>query len=313
MRLRTRLGNVVLAFIVIILIVTATYFSMNQVISERHESGVQLSKVCQSLLKAPKGSVLFIHPGSDADRPEHPNAEDAAFYIIAEGVMFGMTANPQLVTVDQGSYLDSVTGRPNFSDPIVVVGNSQDNAVTRYYESSRDTRFVLGQDVDSYFVKNVSGTIVASSQMSKYILDSRLSDVFVIECFKDAVGRDVLLVWGYTGRGAMAGMFFIKFKILDRPNEYRSPYYVGIWKDASEGSSRNNVPDGGDDFQIIKEERVSSSEPYVVGWDRIAILYVSALLLTLFWYSVQKGLIKFEKSPYRNCYIANRSNKKARM
>jgi hypothetical protein len=299
-RLRTRPGHIVLTFIVVILIVTATYFSMNQLISKKDESGLQLSKLCQSLLNAPKGSVLFIHPGSDANRPEHPNAEDAALYIIAEGVMFGMTADPQLVTVDQGSYLDSVTGKPNFSGPIVVVGNSQDNAVTRYYESSGDTHFVLGQNVDSYFVKNVSGTSVASSQMSKYVLDSRVSDVFVIECFKDAVGRDVLLVWGYTGRGAMAGMFFIKFKILDKPNEYTSPYYVGIWEDASEGSSRNNIPDAGDSFQTIQEEPVSSLEPYVIGWHRIAILYVSALLLTLFWYSVQKGLIKFERSPTGN-------------
>jgi len=299
-RLRTRLGHIVLAFIIIMLIVTATYFSMNQLISKKDESGLQLSKLCQSRLKALKGSVLFIHPGSDANRPEHPNAEDAALYIIAEGVMFGMTTNPQLVSADQGSYVDSAMGRPNFNGPIVVVGNSQDNTVTRYYESSGDTRFVLGQNVDSYFVKNVNDTIVASSQMSKYVLDSRVSDVFVIECFKDAVDRDVLLVWGYTGRGTMAGMFFIKFKILNKPNEYVSPYYVGIWKDASEGSSRNNLPDAGDSFQIIQEEPATSLEPYVIGWNRIAILYVTALFLTFLWYSVQKGLIKFERSPTGN-------------
>ncbi len=287
--------------VVMFLLITASYLSIQILLDVSVPSERAVSSIQQLVVNAPKDSVLFIYPESDRNRTkpagvEYPSEQDFSAYIIAGGIIFGMTKNPQLSTTDSTSYVDRQTGKPQFEGTLVIVGNAQINGAARYYQTSGQVAALLSQDQDSLYVQESTGRVIDSTRVSKQVLTASDSDIFVIELLTDTEGRNVIMVWGYTGRGAISAARMTKFEILANPGKYAATFYVGRWTDASEGSSRNRIPDQGDRYEVLSTgvTAPSATESYVFGWREISALYVVALVLVGLGYSLRKGWIRVE-------------------
>jgi hypothetical protein len=287
-------------FIIVILLVVASYFSVQLLLAPTSAGQLTAASTIEQIMNAPEETVLFIYPEFDKNRTKPPDVayasdKDFALCTIAGGIIFGMTRNRQLVTTDAGAYVDRQDGKPGFDGTIVTICSSQINAVARYYEASGQTPLVLDQDKDSLYIRNSTGNILESTRTSKRDLSKLDSDISVIEAFTDAQNRRVLMIWGYSGLGAVSSAQLAKFELVAQPWNYSSTYYVGSWADAKEGVSKNGIPDEGDTYSILSSgSSVASSAGTYVGWTEVAVLYLLALMLAGLGYSIRRGWITFE-------------------
>jgi len=281
------------------LLVVPSYFSLQLLVASNSSAEPTAAKTIESVVNGPEKTVLFIYPESDkkvakASGVAYPSEEDFSLYVLAGDILLGMTKNSQLSTTDAASYVDRQDGKPQFDGTIVVVGNSQINAVARYYEGTNQTPLFLVQDKTSLAVRNLTGTL-ESTRTSQKAVGGPSSDIFVIETFSETQNRNVMMLWGLAGRGAIAAARVVKFNIYADPEKYASGWYVGRWTDAKEGSSRNGIPDQGDTYEILYSSRpASTTEGYRVGWTEVAQLYTVGLILAALGYAVRKGWIAVE-------------------
>ena len=286
-------------FVILTLLASGSYFAVQLLLSPPSRSETTVYSGVGQIINASDESVLFVYPESDASRTklagvQYPSQEDDAFYTMAGTIVFGMTKNSQLSTTDSAAYLDHQSGKPQFKGAIMIVGNSQVNAAALYYQQTGQTSLLLVQDQSSMFIQNRAGVVLEPTRVDRKALQASGSDIFVVETFKDAEDRRVVIIWGYTGRGAIAAARFVKFNIMAYPEDYTSAFYVGRWTDAKQGSSKNGFPDQGDTYEILFSGPPSGK--YTVGWMEVALLFLAALVLVGVAYSVQRGLIRIERS-----------------
>lgn len=292
---------IIYTFVIVTLLVAASYFTVRLILGPTASGTLAASSYVQEVTGAQRDSVLFIYPEFDKNRTkpagvEYPSEQDSAFFQIAGGIIFGMTSNPQLSTTDSSKYVNLEDGRPQFGGSVVVIGNSQVNAVARYYENTGAAPLLLAQDKDSLVVQNGTGSALEPTRVSKKNLGSQDFEMFVVETFTDTEGPQVIVMWGYTGRGAISAARFVKFEIAAHPEQFTSAWYVGKWTDAREGGSKNGIPDQGDSYEILfrGESAASPGGTYAVGWTLIDALWLVALILMALGYSFRRGWITVE-------------------
>jgi len=286
-------------FVILTLLAFGSYFAVQLLLAPPSRSEMTVYSGVEQIVNASDKSVLFVYPESNKSRTklagvQYPSQEEDAFYTMAGTIVFGMTKNSQLSATDSAAYVDHQSGNPQFKGVIIVIGNSQVNAAALYYQQTGQTSLLLVQDQRSMFIQNRTGIVLEPTRVETKTLQASGSDIFVVETFKDAEDRRVVIIWGYTGRGAIAAARFVKFNIVAYPEDYTSAFYVGRWTDAKQGSSKNGFPDQGDTYEVL-----FSGPPYrryTVGWMEVALLFLAALVLVGVAYSVQRGLIRIERT-----------------
>jgi len=293
---------ILLTFLIVTLLVSASYFSLQLAFAPAPASKLTLASTLDQVINLQEDSALFIYPESDMNLTKPSGASyasevDFALCVMAGDILLGMAKNTQLSTTDSdSSYVDQRNGNPKFDGTTVIIGDSSINAATRYYEDTAQSPVLLGEDEKSLYVQNLTGGTLESTRINKKALASSNStlDVFVVETFTDIQGRTVLILWGYTGVGAVSGALLLKFEISAQPEKHTSTYYVGRWTDAREGSSANGIPDEGDVYEIVSSGPPIAGRAYTVGWMEVSALYLVAFILVILAYSGRKGWIRVE-------------------
>jgi hypothetical protein len=166
--------------------------------------------------------------------------------VYAATYFFGTLANPQNEILDTNSaYVSQSTsacGQPSTSSsqPVFAVAGPMVNEVVHYYESATSPLY-YNSGTACIVRRDTSANVDCSTPTAT-------NDVFLLEAFTDSAGRTVLIVYGRSWPGTLAGLEYLVNFILKNPSTYTSSWYVYRWQDATSGVSANSIPDPGDTY-----------------------------------------------------------------
>jgi len=297
-------------FLALIAILVVVAFIATVVFAWPKPTPQGLSTVDALIIKAPANSVYFIYPDSNKSRPKpsdvgYPSQEEYGAYRTALGILMGLFANSQVERADTSASVDVKSGMPrsDLNGPLVLIGGPSLHAPVYYYEKERKAPLYLeGSDSKSksYCLYTREGVKIEPSFVEKEKVGDD-TDIFLIEAFKDyysgpetygnTLSRDVLVIYGYTWKGTLAGVKFFSTTIYPDIVSYSDEYYVVRWVDAGEGASHDHAPDSGDKYEILAG-KVGSSLKIWIPQEYFAPLSVLAVLVVGVAVAFRKGWIE---------------------
>jgi len=207
-----------------------------------------LSSVKGSVIDAAAGAVYLIYPDYDPGHsPKGNGAKNAALSdFTAMGVIYGMTVNAQVETLDTSDwYVMQSSGRTYLAGTaIVLVGGQGVHACVRYYENQRIAPVYPGFEGTTIYLYTRTGVKLTSTALDSTLFGNGISyhqDMFLVEYFMDSDGNAVFIIYGYGWKGSFAGGRYFKSTIYPSIGTYTHAYYVYQWNDAS--GNNDGFPD----------------------------------------------------------------------
>jgi len=199
-----------------------------------------LSAAGSAVINAPAWNVFLIYPDYDPGHsPKDNGAKNAALSdFTAMGVIYGMTVNTQVETLDtSATHVTQSTGRPLLVEKaVVLVGGQAVHACVRYYENQRIAPVYPSVEGTMYYWYTRAGVKLASTAFDSTLFGNGISyhqDMFVVECFQDSDGNVVFVIYGYGWKGSFAGGRYFKSTIYPNISTYTHAYYIYQWIDAN--------------------------------------------------------------------------------
>ncbi len=205
------------------------------------------SSIAGTVLSATSNTAIFILPSTTGASPRCTSLTALFTDWVAEGIVFGLTANPQLETTDAntGSPL-LLTSAPNCgsgttSKPLLPFGGPLVNNIVHYYEQVlADSPVFFSQSGGSdKFIKRSDLSTIASLLFGSV---GGSTDFFVLEAFIDPSGNTIYIFYGFAFLGTSAAahkmLNFIQTATL---SGVTSAWQVWSWFDAN-GDGIVNLP-----------------------------------------------------------------------
>jgi thermitase len=177
------------------------------------------------ILDAQENSVqfLYINPSESGE---------AAYDVIAGGIIYGLCASPQLQSFTSAPNLLLSSGELNASafnnSAVMVLGGPCPQRMVQFYEAAglSPLRFAAN---DTYFMfLEQGGDVVAV--LSRSAAGSGHEDLFLVEVFVDGSNL-IVVMYGFTWRGTWASGICFKEVIAKNLNGYSENCYVFHWVD----------------------------------------------------------------------------------
>jgi len=196
-------------------------------------------------VEAPANAVLYLPTAN-------PNDNQAI------GYLYGAASNPQILSsVLDPTLVDQLTGRPLYmhgiDHPVVSTGGPSANKLTNYYEDSRMA--ALRASVTAYpgavgFVLR-DGTTIPGAKIP-WETDFSHNDLFLVELFIDDFGNMVMIVYGITHLGTLAGGTYVHEVILQHPGLYQ--YSWGIYRSTDSPEKPDSIPQRNEISLVFSED-----------------------------------------------------------
>jgi hypothetical protein len=224
--------------------------------------GGQIQVVGQAyvVIGAPLGSLRVTKPAGTSSA--------AWVDATAASIILGMIQSPSFTydvnatAINQGQDPNAGGGQPQVPAPstIVMSGGPLVNGPVAYYENNAHTTRTENAPVYFYqYVDSGNGhtyrecrrssddSEILTSKADLSILGNHL-DYFVIEAFHDANDNQIVIVYGYTGYGTLAGALYFKTKLFPAMgNTLSDGYQIVQWYD----SNANGFVDTADSFTVV--------------------------------------------------------------
>jgi hypothetical protein len=137
---------------------------------------------------------------------------------------------------------------------IVSFGGPFVNPVVKYAESDSTPTgdwapIRFQNDVTIFRFKHSNGTTIPSASLPVSVINQG-EDMFVIEVYRDADGRNIMLVYGFGWKGTYAaGKYFDKI-VYPNLYAYDVSWVICKWEDTNNNGFVNN-PGDGDTYTVI--------------------------------------------------------------
>ncbi|MGB6680258.1 MAG: hypothetical protein WBF08_02895 [Candidatus Bathyarchaeia archaeon] len=200
------------------------------------------------------GDVHTIVGGTSGDvRLNKPAGTAYAAWIDSTGggVLLGMSENGHFCWDTDTAFIDQTTGEPTgvpSGGTLVLSGGPIVNGPVKYYELNRAT-----ENTPAYYAK-VSGLMSflrsSDDQVLASLTPTDTHDMFIIEIFQDSDSRTVIIVYGFAGRGTLAGALYF----VDNADVFdgNTGYWIYEWTDnPTDGTLTHPDPPGTDVFTLI--------------------------------------------------------------
>jgi thermitase len=201
-----------------------------------------IALIGSKVLKAPTNTVHFFYRN-----PEEGIAVETAYDAIAEGIIYGLTANPQKQSFTSNSCLTLESGKIDTSMAhncaVVFFGGPCPQKTVEYYENVGLTPVRFAANETHYMFVAQSDVVVAS--LSIEAVSSGHEDLFVMEVLIDETDLIVIL-YGFTWKGTWASGIFFKETISQNFNSYAEKCYIFHWVDDAE---MNEIPESSEIYQ----------------------------------------------------------------
>jgi hypothetical protein len=200
------------------------------------------------------GEVHTIVGGTSGDlRLSKPAGTTFASWIdsTAGGILLGMSENGSFCWDTDTDFINQTTGEPTgvpSNATLVLSGGPLVNGPVRYYELNRTT-----ENTPAYYA-NVGGLMSFLNSSDDEVLASLtptdIHDMFIIEIFEDSQSRTVIIVYGFGGRGTLAGaLYFVENADFF---DGSTGYWVYDWADhPTNGTLTHPDPLGIDVYTLI--------------------------------------------------------------
>lgn len=205
-------------------------------VNARKAVSQSIALIGSKILKAPSNSVYFFYKN-----PKEGLAAETAYDAIAEGVIYGLTTNPQRqgFTSNNNAILES--GELNMSvinnATAVFFGGPCPQKTVEYYEAAGLTSVKFAANDTHYLFVIQNNAVVAS--LNKTSVNSGNEDLFVIEVLMDKTNF-IVIMYGFTWKGTWASGIYFKEAISKSFNSYSEKCYVFHWIDDAE---QNGIPE----------------------------------------------------------------------
>ncbi|MFC1505976.1 hypothetical protein ACFLQ6_02780 [Thermoproteota archaeon] len=200
------------------------------------------------------GEVHTIVGGTSGDlRLSKPVGTTFASWIdsTAGGILLGMSENGSFCWDTDTDFINQTTGEPTGVPPnvtLVLSGGPIVNGPVMYYELNRAT-----ENTPAYYAR--VGGLMSFVKSSDHLVIASLTptdtnDMFIIEVFEDSQNRTVIIVYGFAGRGTLAGaLYFVE-------NADFFDGEMGVWiyewtDDPSDGTQMHPDPPDIDDYEQV--------------------------------------------------------------
>jgi hypothetical protein len=200
------------------------------------------------------GEVHAVVGGTSGDlRLSKPAGTVYAAWIdsTAGGILLGMSEDGHFCWDTDTDIIDQTTGEPTgvpSGATLVLSGGPLVNGPVKYYELNRAT-----ENTPAYYAK-VSGLMSflrsSDDQVLASLTPTDTHDMFIIEIFEDSQSRTVIIVYGFAGRGTLAGaLYFVE-------NADFFDGEMGVWiyewtDDPSDGTQMHPDPPDIDDYEQV--------------------------------------------------------------
>ncbi|MFC1506047.1 hypothetical protein ACFLQ6_03140 [Thermoproteota archaeon] len=200
------------------------------------------------------GEVYAVVGGTSGDvRQSKPAGTIYAAWIdsTAGGVLLGMSEDGHFCWDTDSGFIDQTTGEPTgipSGETLVLSGGPIVNGPVKYYELNRAT-----ENTPAYYTK-VSGLMSflrsSDDQFLASLTPTETHDMFIIEIFQDSQNRTVIIVYGFAGRGTLAGaLYFVENADFF---DGKTGYWVYYWVDNfTDGTLTHPDPPGTDFYTLI--------------------------------------------------------------
>jgi hypothetical protein len=147
-------------------------------------------------------------------------------------------------------------GQPLVSGHIIMSGGPKVNGPVKYYEANKIAPVYFKAVSGSYTFFSTEGTpgtgddVQIAGAALTFEEHSIQKDMFVIELFQIGDGPDyAVIIYGFGGRGTLAGAVYFKTVIEPDLSSYTRDYYIVQWDD----TNNNGHPDipGTDTYTAI--------------------------------------------------------------
>jgi hypothetical protein len=194
-------------------------------VNARKAVAESVSLLGSSVLCAPEGGVQFLYVDPSVNG-------EAAYDVIAGGVVYGLCVNPQLQSFVSSPGLVLASGELNASalnsSAVVLFGGPCAQGVVEFYEASGVAPLRFVANATHFMFQKQNGDVVAV--LNRSLAVSGREDMFVVEVFVD--GSNLLVVmYGFTWRGTWASGICFKEVIAKNLNAYSEGCYVFHWVD----------------------------------------------------------------------------------
>jgi hypothetical protein len=162
----------------------------------------------------------------------------------ASSIFEGMLINPQFSFDTNNLIVDPTTGQPLPGAPSVFVmsGGPFVNGPVKYYETNYATEGTpvhFGFDGSNWAFYDSSNTKIPDTSTNPALIGANL-DYFLIESFVDSNGNNVLIAYGYFGRGTFASALYFKEVMYPSGGDILAPgVKIVKWED----KNGNGLPD----------------------------------------------------------------------
>jgi len=169
----------------------------------------------------------------------------------AGGVLLGMSEDGHFCWDTDSEHIDP-DGHPNSvtvppGSTFVASGGPLVNGPVRYYEINRateNTPAYFAYESGQYKFKKTSD----NSELAT-LTPTPTNDMFIIQIFTDSEGRKIILIYGFAGRGTLAGAL----KFVDDPAffEGKEGFWIYEWTDGPSGVPEHPDPPGTDIYDPV--------------------------------------------------------------
>jgi hypothetical protein len=162
----------------------------------------------------------------------------AAYYVrtgniyddSALGFVYGKSTQSQnIIPQNNAACINQVSGKPQVSGDIFLLGGRLASRVTKYYEDTKIAK--IGYSYNSthaLFMELATGKTAWTVPYATY--NSSVKDYFVIQAFLDG-NRTVLSQWGISAYGTYASGLCFDDIIWPNITAYGNSYYIYSWQD----------------------------------------------------------------------------------
>jgi hypothetical protein len=194
-----------------------------------------VSLVGSKIISAPKDTIYFLYLD-----PSKNGGAEAAYDIIASGIIYGLSASSQLQGFTSTENLLLSTGELNASfinnSAVVLFGGPCPQKTVRYYENAGLAPVRFAANASHFMFVTQANVSVAALGKSK--VSSGHEDMFVVEVFTDKTNL-FLVMYGFTWKGTWASGIYFKEVIAKGLSGYSEDYYVFHWVDKGK---QNGIP-----------------------------------------------------------------------
>jgi len=189
-----------------------------------------IALISSKILNAPSDTVHFF-----CKNPEEVAVAETAYDALAQGIIYGLTVNPQKQSFTSNNHAILETGKLDTSiinySAVVFFGGPCPQKTVGYYESIGLTSAKFASNETHYMFVTQSNVVVAS--LSRTAVNSGYEDLFIIEVLMDESNL-VVIMYGFTWKGTWASGICFKEIISKNFNGYPERFYVFHWIDDME-------------------------------------------------------------------------------